>query len=155
MADIAITIKEEEDLYNKFDPSIVSEDVVTFIAERFHEVDQEIILTVISDTPIDTARLKAAFAVYEDNRQKQLKAERKINIFRQIRLFLTGLVIITICLLVRTKIDGIWPEVLSIIGSFAIWEAASIWLVANPKLRLKKHLLKELLEIEIKTEEAK
>lgn len=46
--------------------------------------------------------------------------------------------------------DRIFVEVLSIIGSFAVYEAANIWISEKPHIRLVKYRLKKLENTEIR-----
>ena len=63
---------------------------------------------------------------------------------KQLWLFLVGIAFIGFWLLLAANIESIAVEVLSIIGSFAIWEAANIWIVEAPKMRIHKRLLERL-----------
>ena len=44
-------------------------------------------------------------------------------------------------------------EIISVIGSFAMWEAVNIWIVENPELQLKKKLNEWLLDAEIRVKQ--
>ena len=75
--------------------------------------------------------------------------EKRCNTLKQIRLLILGTFFISVWLISSAFLDGIWPEVLSIIGSFAIWEASNIWIMDNPKLTLERKRLTSLKEAEI------
>jgi len=108
------------------------------------------VLRLQSDEAIDQVAVKSVFGSYLENQSEELDRERNRNHFRQLRLFIIGIVFIAIWLIVSAKTEGIGAEVLSIIGSFAIWEAANIWLVDSPQLRLKKRIVEYLSRIEIR-----
>ena len=69
---------------------------------------------------------------------------------KQVRLFAIGLAFIAIWLLVKTITNVLIVEILSIIGSFAIWEASNIWIVEKPSIRLKRHRLRRLMDTEVR-----
>ena len=69
---------------------------------------------------------------------------------KQVRMFAIGLAFIAIWLLVKTITNVLIVEILSIIGSFAIWEASNIWIVEKPNIRLKRHRLRRLMDTEVK-----
>ena len=69
---------------------------------------------------------------------------------KQVRLFAIGLAFIAIWLLVKTITNVLIVEILSIIGSFAIWEASNIWIVEKPNIRLKRHMLRRLMDTEVR-----
>lgn len=54
-------------------------------------------------------------------------------------------------------LDGVFGsvpvELISIVGSFAVWEAANIWIVENPRTRLAKKTLKKLNSTKIVIEQ--
>lgn len=149
MADIKLVIQNENDLYNPFDPSTISDDVISFIKDRTDTSHSGLTLSIISVSSIDTERLKKAFASYVILQRKKLDQERRRNRIQQLRLFLIGITFIACWLFVSSKTEGVWPEVLSIIGSFAVWEAAGIWLIDNPNMRIKKLMIRLLENIEI------
>lgn len=149
MPDIKLVIQNESDLYNPFDPSILSDDVVAFVKDRIDGVRSGLTLTIVSDAPVDTERMKRAVAVYVNEQRQKLALERRWNLFRQLRLFLIGVVFIALRFIVSSGTERIWLEVLSIIGSFAVWEATSIWLIKNPDTRIKKMLIRLLENIDI------
>ena len=141
MYEIRIKIHDEADLYEPFDPdgSLLSEDVVSYFSRRFQEraVGEAASLRIISDVPVNEERL-------EQNAREQRKYSLK-----QLYLVLIGLAFIALWLVLARTTEGIGSEVLSIIGSFAVWEAANIWIVEKPALRLSKHRLKGLADMEV------
>ena len=60
-----------------------------------------------------------------------------------------GAVFITLWLVAAVFPGGFWPEILSIIGSFAIWEASNIWIVENPKIKTRRKVSSSLRDAEI------
>jgi len=59
-------------------------------------------------------------------------------------MFGLGVLFITISLALQPVVNVVWFTVLSTIGAFSMWEAASIWIVQNPKLSMRKRIVARL-----------
>lgn len=79
------------------------------------------------------SRMKAAM----DESIESLDKEKRVNSINQVRLLLIGAVFITLWFVTAVFLGGFWLEILSIIGSFVIWEASNIWIVENPKIKIR------------------
>lgn len=150
MCDIKLVIHDENVLYNPLDRTVISNDVALFIKDRISEIHSSLNLGIISDEPVDIERLKKAIDTYVQTEKRKLDFELRWNSLRQLRLFLIGIAFIALWLFASSKIKEIWLEVLSIIGSFAVWEAANIWVIDKPDIRIKKRLLRLLGSAEIR-----
>ena len=139
--EIRLRIREESDLYNPFDESgeTLSGDVTDYIVEQLSEIDigQKPVLIIKSDDPVDAERLKRALQKYLAVRDALTKKQRKINMIRQLRLFVIGFVFVMAAIIMNGRVHPVLEEIISIVGSFSIWEAANIWIVENPKIRLE------------------
>ena len=60
-----------------------------------------------------------------------------------------GIAFIAVWLVLSAFTGTVIAEVLSIIGSFAVWEAANIWIIDRPEMRLTRMRLKKLMETEV------
>ena len=153
MYEIRIKIHDEADLYEPFDPdgSLLSEDVVSYFSRRFQEraVGEAASLRIISDVPVNEERVRANIRSYAMGALEQNAREQRKYSLKQLYLVLIGLAFIALWLVLKRTTEGIGSEVLSIIGSFAVWEAANIWIVEKPALRLSKHRLKGLADMEV------
>lgn len=107
-------------------------------------------MIMIHFQPINVERLKRAINTYVETEKRKLGFELKWNSLRQLRLFLIGIAFLALWLYASSITEGIWPELLSIIGSFAVWEAANIWVIDKPDIRIKIKLLNLLDKAEIK-----
>lgn len=157
MYEIRIKVNREEELYDPFDPDmeVLSSDAADYIIKRFEEkakIGDEPVIKVISSNPLNKERVKSAFTLFIDGKISVLEKEQKRTIIKQIGLFLIGIAFIALWLILASSIKNIAAEVLSIIGSFAVWEAANIWIVEAPKLRLEKRLLKRLKDTKVEFE---
>lgn len=146
---IRLTVHEESELYNPFDEELLSDDVVSFLEIRTKGTSGNISLCICSDCQLDEERARRAFARLFSDYEAWLDVERKRNTARQFILFGIGVFFIGLWLFVSAVTEGIWPEVLSIIGSFAVWEAANIWILDNPTISVEKYWTRKLEKAEI------
>ena len=63
---------------------------------------------------------------------------------QQLWMFIVGFVFIGLSLMIDETSNAVLFTVLSTIGAFSMWEAASIFIIQNPKLRRRKFILKKL-----------
>ena len=69
----------------------------------------------------------------------------------QLWMFAIGVLFIAVSLILEKRIPVVWFTVLSTIGAFSIWEAASIWIVRNPALRLNRKMVSKIRDDTIVT----
>lgn len=153
--EIRIRIHEERDLYHPLDPDqkLLSDDVISYLQRKYNDDSQagrKMTIQIVSDQPVNEERVRSAFHDYVDHEYNSLVREQHRTRIRQLRLFLIGIFFIAIWLYFSMKKDNIFVEVLSIIGSFAVWEAADIWIVESPELRIRKRRTDRLHDTEIR-----
>ena len=146
---IRLTIREEQELFNPYDDTLLNEDVLSFLRERIKGTKGNVSLCICSDSPVNEKRVRDAFAQSLAELKKNMDTERKFNTLNMIRLMVIGIFFILLWLYVSAGTDGVGPEILSIIGSFAVWEATNILIVDNPEIRINKLLLRILENAEI------
>lgn len=155
LCEIKIRIHEEDDLYNPLDPDreLISDDVVDYVERKYSEdfdpLDR-IVITVISDVPLEEERVRENFRHYMQDEQEILSKEQHRTAVKQAWLFLVGIIFIAVWLVFAVNTDNVFIEVLSIIGSVAMWEAADIWIVEAPETRIRKRRLQRLEDTEIR-----
>ena len=154
MFEISIKIHEENDLYNPLDPdcALLSDDVVSYIIRRYQEKErtEKFFIHVISDKPVNEDRIRENIRSYMLHEIDFQTREHHISTLRQIRLFMIGIAFIAGWLLAARQTESVSVEVLSIIGSFAVWEAANIWISEKPHIRLRKLRLMILKDTEVR-----
>ena len=154
MYEIKVKIHEESDLYNTFDPDAaqLSDEVVSYILRKYQEKEREEkhCIHIISDTPVDEDRVWKNIHAYTKHEEEIIGREQQNSTAKQIRLFIIGIAFIAFWMFAASRTENIGVEVLSIIGSFAVWEAANIWIVERPTMRMNRRRLKKLMETEIK-----
>lgn len=107
------------------------------------------VIHIFSDTPVDEERVKRNIRRYTEDEGKIMKRKQQRSCIKQLWLFAIGIAFIAFWLFIASKTENILVEVLSIIGSFAVWEAANIWIVEVPEMKLYRRRLMRLEETEI------
>ena len=157
MNEIKLKIRSEADLYNPLDPDqvMLSDAVTGYIIRKYQEMNhtEEFCLHIISDEPVNEDRVRENIRTHMRHEQEIGSRELKLSTGRQIRLFVIGIAFISVWLFAAANTGNIAAEVLSIIGSFAVWEAADIWIAEKPHIRLRKMKLKILEKTEIRFSE--
>ena len=154
MYEIKLKIHEEADLYNPLDLDqvLLSDDVVSYILRKYEErpdIREKHVIHIYSDTPVDEERVRRNIRRYTEEEEKIMKRKQQRSRLKQLRLFIIGVAFIAFWLFIVAKTENILVEVLSIIGSFAVWEAANIWIVEVPELKLNRRRLTRLEETEV------
>ena len=154
--EIKIRIDDESQLYSAFDPdrNTLSADLLSYLAERYTEKEfKKKAVLVFSGCSIDSENLKEALRRRVELELNKVQRQKRYNFFKQLRLFLTGLAIIVLGYVLAKRLSAVPTEILSIVGSFAIWESANIWIVKNPDLRMQERLMERLLDADILIEQ--
>ena len=154
MYEIKIKIHEETDLYNPLDPEqiLLSDELVSYILRKYEErpdIRDKHVIHIYSDTPVEEERVKRNIRRYTEEEGKIIVRKQKTSRLKQVRLFIIGLAFIAFWLFMASITENIIVEVLSIIGSFAVWEAANIWIVELPAQRVYRRRLARLEDTEV------
>lgn len=154
MYEIKLKIHDESDLYNPLDPDaeLLSEDVTSYFNRKYREKTDPIEKTVIhifSDVPLDEERVRKNIASYTENELSILSKRKKRSLFKEIWLSILGVIFIALWLLLESVTESVVATVVCIVGWFAVWEAANIWLVESPEMRVEKLRLKKMEKTEI------
>ena len=134
---IKLRIHSENELYNPFDEDnkTLSSDVTDYLYERYKEkrLRDKLEVHITSDENIDIEKLRSAFLGYCDSMRIHLSKEKKGNMIKQFWMFGIGVLFIAFGLYASDKLPALTGEIISTIGAFSMWEAASIWIVENPE----------------------
>ena len=98
---------------------------------------------------IDADKLRTAFRCCLDSQQKALTKERRKNAIKQMWMFGIGVLLIGIGLIASDRFPELPGEIISTIGAFSMWEAASIRIIENPKNRISRRWLNVISKTEI------
>ncbi len=158
MYTIKLKIDAESDLYNPYDESCrtLNADVVDYLTEQYtkKDTDDSIVLEIKCGEEVNYDRVKDAFQELIRKHEINNSHQRKLNRVKQQWLFCIGIVFVAAAIALNNVIGSVFVELISIVGSFAIWEVANIWIVENPKMRLQRHMIKKLKSTKIKIESA-
>ena len=127
--EIKIKIHEEADLYNPLDPegSELSDEVIAYIVRKYQN----------------------SFLDYARKEEMILGKVRNRTTLKQLTMFVIGILAISLWLFVARRTENLLVEILSIIGSFALWEAVNIWIVEKPVMRMEENRLKKMMQAEV------
>lgn len=148
MYEINLKIHEEKDLYNPFDESCrtLNSDVSDYLAGQYgkKETGDEIVLKIKCDGPVNYERVRTAFQELIREQELHNANQKRLNRVKQIWLLCIGVVFLAAGFLLDGVLGSVPVELISIVGTFAVWEAANIWIVGNPRTRLAERTMKKL-----------
>ena len=116
-------------------------------------VYEQIVIEIETEEPVDLAQFQTCYKNYLSTELTKVEKEMKYNQFRKIRFLFIGTVFIVLSALFQNQLHTIILELLSIIGSFAIWEMTNLILVGNRELKSSKLNLKRELQTKIRLKE--
>lgn len=157
MYEINLKIQDESELYNPFDESCrtLNSDVSDYLAEQYgrKETGDEIVLKIKCGGPLNFDRVRGAFQELIKEQELHNANQKRFNRIKQLWLFCVGVVFVAAGILLDGVLGSVPVELISIVGSFAVWEAANIWIVENPRTRLARRTLKKLNATKIVVEQ--
>ena len=146
---INLVVEDEKDLYCQFNNDCeLNEDVKEYIERKIKEKSykEKIVVRIVSDNKVNKANVSKAFHKWMDDTRLQMKRESRSNAFKQMWMFIVGIVFIMLSTLLEAKVHVVVFTVISTIGAFAIWEASSIWIIDNPRIQLTRMVKKKLFK---------
>ena len=150
MHTVRLRVECEDNLYNAFDPEndMLSEEVKNYITDQLSDrnIGDQVEIHLLSSEAIDKGRIERAFRRWIIEEEKSIKKEFRKNLFQQLWMFGIGVLFIILSLSLENKVGEVWYTVLSTIGAFSMWEAAGIWIIENPKLRLHRKITRAIGE---------
>lgn len=148
MYEIHLKIQDEKELYNPFDETCrtLNSDISDYLAGQYgkKEVGDEIVLKIKCGGSVDFDRVRGAFQELIRDQELRNANQKKFNLIKQLWLVSIGVVFVAAGILLDGVLGSVPVELISIVGSFAVWEAANIWIVENPRTRLAQRTLKKL-----------
>ena len=143
---IHIRVNEEAEIFNPLDPEekTLSDEVIAYIDEKIEgrKMYEKVTIEFICDKPLNMEKIEDAFRYYAEDLEEQFNQEYKVCTMQQIYVTVIGVLCISLWLGIRNFYEHVLIEMLSIIGSFAIWEAATIFIEEKPAIQLKRKRLK-------------
>lgn len=149
MYEVKLKIQKESDLYEPLSPDKeLSGDVISYLEQKIDERNrrERLLFHIISSEPVDEQNVRAVLSAWRLRIERSLKKQRQANWTRQLRMFVIGIVFTALGVLLELNENTVSFTVLSAIGGFAMWDAASVWISENPLLRKKERMLQQLSE---------
>ncbi len=148
--DISIRIDDQRDLYNNFDNrnETLSSDLVDYILNKIliSDIEDGVSIDIVSNIHIDIDKFKYAFKKSVENEIDIVEKEIKYNKKRAFGSTGVGIVFLIIYFILCINIDYPILEIISLIGSFAVWEGFGLYLFDTKELereREKYRILKD------------
>lgn len=99
-----------------------------------------------SREPLDEQRVRDSISMWVKNEKHELKREDHTSKLRQMWMLAIGVVFVALSIAVELIVSEFSFTILSTIGAFALWEAANLWIVETPQLRLRRLFVKHMNE---------
>lgn len=99
-----------------------------------------------SREPLDEQRVRDSISMWVKNEKHELKREDHTSKLRQMWMLAIGVVFVALSIAVELIVSEFSFTILSTIGAFALWEAANLWIVETPQLRIRRLFVKHMNE---------
>ena len=147
MKEIYINVENENDIYNTFGgPGELNDEFVDYVIGKLKESEilEPVQLVFQSPEPMNEQRVRDSLSMWIKKERHELQREERANKLHQLWLVIIGVVFVAISIAVELLVSEFSFTILSTIGAFALWEAANVWIVENPQLRLRRLLVKHM-----------
>lgn len=148
--DISIRIDDQRDLYNEFDNrnETLSSDLIEYILNKImiSNIDDGVSIDIVSNIHIDINKFRGAFKKSVENEIELVSKEIKHNKKRAFSSAGVGILLLLFYFILCINIDYPVLEIISLIGSFAVWEGFGLYFFDTKELereRKKYQILKD------------
>lgn len=147
--EIKIDIKSREDLLEKYNENKICNAVIEYIVKEAMLVDKEesIKIVVNKDSAVLNADCKELIKNGLKDEYKRSMTKQHDNNVKQIYFFIIGFFLIFLATLLKDV--GILKEVILVVGGVPIWETIRIELFPDAQGRVKRRVLRKLMQSEI------
>ena len=144
---ITVEINKESDLYCPYNSDheindAISSYIIQKVVENKKKKD-DVAVRIVSDEPVNEDSIREAFRKWVAVGCSRIKKETRIKIIQLVWMLGIGIGFVALSLALKPYVNNILFTVISTIGAFAIWEAASIWIIDSPALRLRSRMFKK------------
>lgn len=143
MKSIVVNLKNEEDLYEKYNDDI-SRDLINYLVResKYTKEDIKIIInTKVNIENIESKIKESLVKIYDDTRKID-----KVHNIKQVLFFIIGMLFLIFSTFV---LFDVVKEIVIIAGWVAIWEVVDISLNVDTELKINRKLIKKLIDCEI------
>ncbi|MBQ8159531.1 MAG: hypothetical protein IJ083_02175 [Clostridia bacterium] len=147
---IRIRLQSHADLFSRFDPTgtRLSGDLYSYIKTCFEEIPllerTRAVICLEGDVETDGDRFLTLLRTAVDRELQRMDTDIRINRLKMWRLYIIGIVLVIVGVVLALSLNQIILQLISIVGSMAVKDAATIQIQHNPDLRVKKRLLEQL-----------
>ena len=129
-------------------PGDLNSEFVDYVIGKLKESEKLDPLQLIfqSREPLDEQRVRDSISMWVKNEKHELKREEHTSKLRQMWMLAIGVVFVALSIAVELIVSEFSFTILSTIGAFALWEAANLWIVETPQLRIRRLFVKHMNE---------
>ena len=151
---IPIVVEDEQDLYEKYYPSALtfSSDLAAYLEDFLEDrkLGDGVILELQASQQPDMEHFRNAFHAFTDKLIRRNSKAIHLADLKAILFLLLGMAFVSIGVALAGRVDSLGAEIISAIGSFALWGAASTFIETLPTLRVEKKRLEIFSKAEIR-----
>src|SRR5574344_357130 len=145
---ININVKRKEDITDKFNENIISDELSKYIYEQCYgeKFNKKININIFYEFAMDETEKNVISNMIKTNFSMLLleeKIESKLELFKELIVFIIGAIFILIAYFVDHEHVYLLSEIISIFGWVAIWEFAYNILFVDNKRRIKIKRMKQ------------
>jgi hypothetical protein len=147
-------VAEEESLYDPFCPSGLSfsGDLVEYLGDYIEDrkMGEDVQIELQAEQEPDMERFRNTYDKYIEKLIRRNKKDIHFSDFRAFASLILGAIFIMIGYTFADRFDTVTAEVISAVGSFAMWAAIALFIETIPTLRYKDRVLKCFSKAEIR-----
>ncbi len=132
---------------------MISDEVIAYLTRVFlnkhRRLQEQFVLRIISDTPVNGTRIKDAIRCEFDRQKDDVRYALRRLMVKLIVLAVLGAAILSLWLYLSATTETVGVEILSIMGWVCVWEATSIAVLQQPELRRLWFNLERLTRAEV------
>ncbi|MBR4472226.1 MAG: hypothetical protein IKS55_01170 [Oscillospiraceae bacterium] len=151
---IPIKVEDEKDLYEPFLPSALafSGELTAYLEDYLEDrkLGNGVILELQASQPPDMDHFRNAYHAFIEKLIRRNNKAIRLADLKAVLFLLLGMAFVSIGLALAGRVDSIGAEIISAIGSFAMWGAAASFIETLPTLRVEKKRLEIFSKAEIR-----
>lgn len=141
--EIKLRIHEESDMFSPLDPDqrILSDEVISYLNiwydvmyRKYRTKKGNYAIHIFSDTPVNETHVKDAIRDHCLHEKGIIQYLSKLETHKMQSLGILGILILSAWYVLSHYMDGVFLEILTIMGWVAIWEATSGAILKHPEL---------------------
>ena len=151
---IPIKVTDEDALYDQFYPSGLSfsGELVAYLEDYIidRKPGEDIVIELQAEQEPNMGRFRNTYDNYIEKLIERNKKEIGFSDFRAFASLVLGAIFIMIGYTFGDRFDTVTAEVISAVGSFAMWASIALFIETLPTLRYKDRVLKRFSKAEIR-----